>query len=65
MDHNFRLEAERLGISEREAEQAFASRATAGRLLAESEVGDAVVAMLAMTGLHCADIDLSAGMVAR
>ena len=27
--------------------------------------GDAVVAVLSMTGLHCADIDLSAGMVAR
>jgi NAD(P)-dependent dehydrogenase (short-subunit alcohol dehydrogenase family) len=65
MDRNFRLEAERLGISEQDAERAFASRATAGRLLEESEVGDAVVAMLAMTGLHCADIDLSAGMVAR
>jgi NAD(P)-dependent dehydrogenase (short-subunit alcohol dehydrogenase family) len=65
MDRNFRLEAERLGISEREAEQAFVSRGTSGRLLEESEVGDAVVAMLSMTGLHCADIDLSAGMVAR
>ncbi len=65
MDRNFRLEAERLGISEQEAEQAFVGRATTGRLLAESEVGDAVVAMLSMTGLHCADIDLSAGMVAR
>jgi NAD(P)-dependent dehydrogenase (short-subunit alcohol dehydrogenase family) len=65
MDRNFRLEAERLGTTEREAEQAFAGRATSGRLLEEFEVGDAVVAMLAMTGLHCADIDLSAGMVAR
>ena len=45
--------------------EAFAGRATLGRLVEESEVGDAVVAMLAMTGLHCADIDLSAGMVAR
>ena len=65
MDRNFRLEAERLGISEQEAELAFVGRATTGRLLEESEVGDAVVAMLSMTGLHCADIDLSAGMVAR
>ncbi|MGI8869586.1 MAG: hypothetical protein ACR2F6_12220 [Mycobacteriales bacterium] len=53
------------GISEREAELAFAGRATLERLVEESEVGDAVVAMLQMTGLHCADIDLSAGMVAR
>ena len=65
MDRNFRLEAERLGISEQEAAGAFVGRATTGRLLEESEVGDAVVAMLSMTGLHCADIDLSAGMVAR
>lgn len=65
MARNFRLEAERLGITEAEAERGFASRAALGRLLEESEVGDAVVAMLMMTGLHCADIDLSAGMVAR
>ena len=65
MARNFRLESRRLGITEQEAEQAFASRATLGRLVEEFEVGDAVVAMLAMTGLHCADIDLSAGMVAR
>lgn len=65
MERNFRLESERLGISVEEAEARFAARATLGRLVEESEVGDAVVAMLGMTGLHCADIDLSAGMVAR
>jgi NAD(P)-dependent dehydrogenase (short-subunit alcohol dehydrogenase family) len=65
MARNFRLEAARLGITEAEAERAFAGRATMNRLVEESEVGDAVVAMLHMTGLHCADIDLSAGMVAR
>ena len=65
MARNFRLEARRLGITERDAEAAFAGRATLGRLVEESEVGAAVVAMLGLTGLHCADIDLSAGMVAR
>jgi NAD(P)-dependent dehydrogenase (short-subunit alcohol dehydrogenase family) len=65
MARNFRLESERLGITAEEAERTFASRAALGRLVEESEVGDAVVAMLRMTGLHCADIDLSAGMVAR
>lgn len=65
MQRNFRMEAERLGITETEAEQMFAARATLNRLVEEHEVGDAVVAMLHMTGLHCADIDLSAGMVAR
>jgi NAD(P)-dependent dehydrogenase (short-subunit alcohol dehydrogenase family) len=65
MARNFRLEAERLGITEHEAERAFAGRAALNRLVEEDEVGAAVVAMLHMTGLHCADIDLSAGMVAR
>jgi NAD(P)-dependent dehydrogenase (short-subunit alcohol dehydrogenase family) len=65
MARNFRLESARLGITEQQAEEAFAGRAALGRLLEESEVGEAVVAMLQMTGLHCADIDLSAGMVAR
>lgn len=65
MTRNFRLESQRLGISEHEAERSFAARATLGRLVEEHEVGAAVVAMLQMTALHCADIDLSAGMVAR
>ena len=65
MERNFRLESQRLGITEVEAERAFAGRATLNRLVEEHEVGAAVVAMLHMTGLHCADIDLSAGMVAR
>lgn len=65
MARNFRLEADRLGITEEAAEQAFAGRAALNRLVEEDEVGEAVVAMLHMTGLHCADIDLSAGMVAR
>ena len=65
MDRNFRLESERLGITIAEAERMFTSRAALGRLVEESEVGLAVVAMLSMPGLHCADIDLSAGMVAR
>ncbi|GAA3388254.1 SDR family NAD(P)-dependent oxidoreductase [Cryptosporangium minutisporangium] len=65
MERNFRLEAERSGITYEEAEQSFTSRAALGRMVEESEVADALVAMLSMTGLHCADIDLSAGMVGR
>ncbi|GAA4184553.1 SDR family oxidoreductase [Streptosporangium oxazolinicum] len=65
MRRNFRLEARSLGITEAESERAFVSRAALGRLVEEDEVGQAVVAMLRMTGLHCADIDLSAGMVGR
>jgi hypothetical protein len=65
MARNFALQAERSGSTVQEAEDAFVSRAALGRLVEEGEVGEAVVAMLMMTGLHCADIDLSAGMVAR
>ncbi|MFG2924921.1 SDR family NAD(P)-dependent oxidoreductase [Streptomyces sp. NPDC048305] len=65
MERNFRLEAERTGSSYAEAEEAFVSRAALGRMVTEEEVGEAVTAMLRMRGLCGADIDLSAGMVAR
>ena len=65
MDRNFRLEAQRRGISVEQATDEFRSRSLLGRLVEEEEVGRAVVAMLQMPGLHAADIDLSAGMVAR
>ncbi len=65
MDLVLRRDAERRGISQAEAEEDFVSRAILGRMVTEAEVGRAVVAMLAMTGLCAADIDLSAGMVGR
>jgi len=65
MERNFRLEAERTGSSPSEAEEAFVSRSALGRMVREEEVGAAVSAMLRMPGLCGADIDLSAGMVAR
>ncbi len=65
MDRNFRLEAERQGITVEQATDEFVSRSLLRRLVEEDEVGQAVVAMLQMPGLHAADIDLSAGMVAR
>jgi len=65
MDRNFALEAQRTGRTADQARDEFASRALLGRLVEEPEVGYAVVAMLSMPGLHAADIDLSAGMVAR
>lgn len=65
MERNFALEAERTGRTVDEARSEFAGRASLGRLLEEEEVGLAVVAMLQMPGLHAADIDLSAGVVAR
>jgi NAD(P)-dependent dehydrogenase (short-subunit alcohol dehydrogenase family) len=65
MTRNFTLESERSGITYAEAERNFVSRAALARLVEEDEVGDALVAMLAMTALSGADIDLSAGMIAR
>lgn len=65
MERNFRLESERTGSTYAEAEEAFVSRAALGRMVTEEEVGAAVSAMLRMGGLCGADIDLSAGMVAR
>jgi len=65
MARNFALEAERTGTSAADAEEAFVSRAALQRMVTEDEVARAVLAMLAMPGLCGADIDLSAGMVAR
>ncbi|MFI5855321.1 SDR family NAD(P)-dependent oxidoreductase [Streptomyces parvulus] len=65
MERNFRLEAERTGTSPEAAEEAFVARSALGRMVTEDEVGEAVAAMLRMRGLCGADIDLSAGMVAR
>lgn len=65
MERNFAFEAQRRGITTAEAEAEFVGRATLNRLVTEDEVAEAVLSILTMTGLHCADIDLSAGMVAR
>lgn len=65
MARNFRLEAERTGTTYEAAEESFVSRTALHRMLSEDEVAAAVVAMLHMPGLCAADIDLSAGMVAR
>lgn len=65
MERNFRLEAERTGTSAADAEEAFVSRSALHRMVEEAEIAAAVIAMLHMPGLCAADIDLSAGMVAR
>lgn len=65
MTRNFTLEADRRGISATAAEEEFVSRAALRRMVTEHEVALAVVAMLGMPGLCGADIDLSAGMIAR
>ncbi len=64
MERNFTAEAQALGTSYAEAEEAFVSRAALRRLVEEDEVARALLAMLAMPGLCGADIDLSAGMIA-
>lgn len=65
MQRNFALEAERTGTSVESAEEAFVSRSALQRMVTEREVAQAVAAMLAMPGLCGADVDLSAGMIAR
>lgn len=65
MDRNFDLEAERTGTSVEQARTEFVSRAALQRMVTESEVAEAVIAILRMSGLCGADIDLSGGMVAR
>lgn len=65
MERNFAATAAKEGISYEAAERDYASRGALNRLVEEYEVGDAVVAMLRIPGLCGADIDLSAGMIAR
>jgi hypothetical protein len=65
MARNFALEAERTGTSVEAAEEAFVSRSALRRMITEEEVGTAAIAILRMPGLCGADIDLSAGMIAR
>lgn len=65
MAGNFQREAAATGVTVEEAKTSFVSRAALGRMVTEEEVAAALVAMLQMPGLCAADIDLSAGMVAR
>ncbi|MFE2219686.1 SDR family NAD(P)-dependent oxidoreductase [Streptomyces canus] len=65
MERNFALEADRTGTTAAAAEAEFVSRSALGRMVTEDEVAAATMAMLQMPGLCAADIDLSAGMVAR
>jgi len=65
MDRNFAREAELTGTSVEAAEAELVSRSAFKRMVTEAEVAAAVLGMLAMPGLTAADIDLSAGMVAR
>jgi len=65
MDRNFAREAELTGTSVEAVEAELVSRSAFKRMVTEAEVAAAVLGMLAMPGLTAADIDLSAGMVAR
>jgi len=64
MEHNYRAEARRRGITPEEARQAFVGRAALGRMVTPEEVAGAVHSILGMPGMTGADVDLSAGMVA-
>lgn len=64
MERNFRLEAQARGVPVSDVEAAFVARTAMKRMVTEEEVASALLAMLAMTALTGADIDLSAGMVA-
>lgn len=64
MERNFSLEAQVSGISEADAERSFVARAALGRMVEEDEVAQAVIAILHMSGMSGADVDLSAGMIA-
>ena len=65
MDRNFRLEAERRGITVAQAEDEYVSRAATRRMVTEAEVGRAVVSVITTSGLCGIDLDLTAGMFAR
>lgn len=65
MERNFAREAALTGTSVEAAEADFVGRSAFKRMVTEAEVAAAVLAMLAMPGLTAADVDLSAGMVAR
>lgn len=65
MRRNFTMEAERTGTDYADAESTFVSRALLNRMVTEEEVAAAAVALIGMSGLCAADLDLSAGMVAR
>jgi NAD(P)-dependent dehydrogenase (short-subunit alcohol dehydrogenase family) len=64
MQRNFRLESQATGVPYSELEATFAARGALNRLVTEAEVGAAVLAMLELTALAGADIDLSAGLIA-
>ncbi len=64
MDRNFRLEAERTGVTVEQARQAFVDRAALGRMVTPDEVADALVALLVLPGLTGTDLDFSGGMIA-
>ncbi|HEX3811465.1 MAG TPA: SDR family oxidoreductase [Mycobacteriales bacterium] len=65
MTGNLERNAARTGRSVEAVEREFVERTALHRMLEEDEVGAAVVAMLQLPGMTGADVDLSAGMVAR
>lgn len=64
MTRNFRLESEATSQPVEQIQAAFAARGALNRMITEDEVGEAVLALLALTAMTGADLDLSAGIVA-
>jgi NAD(P)-dependent dehydrogenase (short-subunit alcohol dehydrogenase family) len=64
MARNFRLQSERTGVPASQIEAEFTARAALRRMVTEEEVASAMLAMLSMTALSGADVDLSAGVIA-
>jgi NAD(P)-dependent dehydrogenase (short-subunit alcohol dehydrogenase family) len=65
MDRNVRLEAARTGRSPGSVENELTSRTAYKRMVTEQEVAQAAVNILNTPGMTAADLDLSAGIVAR
>ncbi|HVX47608.1 MAG TPA: SDR family oxidoreductase [Mycobacteriales bacterium] len=65
MDAVFARTAAKDGRTVSDVEAEFVGRTALHRMVEPAEVGQAVVAMLGIPGLTGADIDLSAGMIAR
>lgn len=65
MTRNFAHEAHRTGRTPADAEAEYVSHAALRRMVTEEEVANAAIAILTKPRLCGADIDLSAGMIAR
>jgi NAD(P)-dependent dehydrogenase (short-subunit alcohol dehydrogenase family) len=64
MSRNFQREAARTGQDPAAIERQFTARAAQQRMVTETEVAQAAIGILSLSGLCGADLDLSSGMIA-